>query len=165
MEVVFNTKEQILLFRTTENGPQKRKYVSPGSSDEPLSKKLKFDNTRSVIVMRVHFEDENPPAALQLEVDEANGISPTDFLNVIYSSEDDTESFSESNSDIDMSGLNSYCSDSEMEEDFELSTSCRSLSPQFCSPMPFSAHESLSNSVSSSEFLFHFAFSYVRYIE
>lgn len=106
-------KEQVVLFRILEHGPLKRKSDKVELCDEPPYKKLKFDNTHSVIVMRARVERDEP-LYLPAEVDQAVFIPPDDM---IYDSSDEIESLSELEADFE--DLEDYGSSSDFGSEFE----------------------------------------------
>lgn len=80
IDSVASADEQVVLFRILERGPMKRRCVTDDLSDEPPFKKLKFDNTRSVIGLRARIEDDEP---LQYECDQSVFFPPLDFVEAI----------------------------------------------------------------------------------
>lgn len=80
--------KQIMLFRVLEHGPVKRKLAAVDLCDGPPCKKFKFDNTRSVIVMRVRVE-EDESLIVQNEDDRPAFIRPLNLPDLIYDPTDE----------------------------------------------------------------------------
>lgn len=96
MDLQTTPDKQIVLFRILERGPVKRRCSEIDVNDEPPNKRFKFDNTRSVIVMRAHVEKDEP---LHPEYDQSVFIQQLG-IDLMDSSSSETETLSEFGADI-----------------------------------------------------------------
>lgn len=91
IDVEATLNKQIVLFRVLEHGPLKRKCSAV--CDEPPCKKYKFDNTCSVIVMRIRIEkDDSLPLRSETDL-------PI-FTQTFDASDDESDTWSEFDTNV-----------------------------------------------------------------